>query len=266
MQSSEEILKKIRVVVVDDEMPACARILELLEKQPDFEIAGVAHGGAEAVQRIRNESPDLIFLDVQMPGMDGFGVLRELIPHRTPLTIFVTAYDKYAIKAFEAHAFDYLLKPFSDERFEAALQRARDHIRTQAAGELSLRLARLLEKPIGPAERVGYLERIAIKSAGRVIFLEVRDIDWIEAAGVYVYLHVGPKAHLYRATIGQLIERLDPEKFVRVHRSTIINTDRILELQPRTHGDYGIILKNRTELTLSRGYRSQLEGWLRQPL
>src|SRR5262249_31164511 len=145
---------------------------------------------------------------------------------RIPLTIFVTAYDKYAIQAFEAHALDYLLKPYSDERFEATLQRARDQIRAQEAGELSLRLARLLEKPAGPAgpaEGSGDLERIAIKSAGRVIFLEARDIDWIEAAGVYVYLHVGPKAHLYRATLGQLAERLDPKKFVRVHRSTIIN-------------------------------------------
>jgi len=266
MRNSAELARKIRVVIVDDEVPACARVLELLEKEPDFQVAGVAHIGTEAVQRIRSESPDVLFLDVQMPGMDGFGVLRELTPKRTPITIFVTAYDKYAIQAFEAHALDYLLKPFSDERFEATLERVRDHIRTQAAGELSLRLARFLEKPVGLAEGPDPLERIALKSAGRVIFLEVSDIDWIEAAGVYVYLHVGPKAHLYRATVGQLIERLDPKKFVRVHRSTIINTDRIIELQPRTHGDYGIILKDRTELTLSRGYRSQLEGWLRQSL
>jgi two-component system LytT family response regulator len=266
MRSSEDPLEKIRVLIVDDERPACTRVLELLEKQPDFEIAGVARSGQEAVQQIRSKSPDLLFLDVQMPGMDGLGVLREVTPQRTPLTIFVTAYDKYAIQAFEAHALDYLLKPFSDERFEAALLRARDQIRTQAAGELSLRLARLLENPSGSGGGFGYLEHIAIKSGGRVIFLEVRDIDWIEAAGVYVYLHVGPRAHLYRATVGQLLERLDPKNFVRVHRSTIINTDRILELKPRTHGDYGIILKDRTELTLSRGYRSQLEGWLRQSL
>ena len=266
MRISQDPSETIRVVIVDDEMPACARIVELLEKQTGFEIAGVARSGQEAVQLIRGESPDLVFLDVQMPDMDGLGVLRQVTPQWTPLTIFVTAYDKYAIQAFEAHALDYLLKPFSDERFEAALQRARAQIRTQAAGELSLRLARLLESPIGAAEGFKYLERIAIKAGGRVIFLEARDIDWIEAAGVYVYLHVGPKAHLYRATVGQLQERLDPKNFVRVHRSTIINTDRILELKPRTHGDYGIILKDRTELTLSRGYRPQLEGWLRQSL
>jgi len=259
-------MDKIRVVVVDDETPARSRLMELLEKQPDFQVVGVGRSGEEAVQLIRSESPDLVFLDVQMPGLDGFAVLREVTPQCAPLTIFVTAYDKYAIKAFEAHALDYLLKPYSDERFESALQRAREQIRTQTAGELSMRLVRLLDDTGGLAEGSGYLERIAIKSGGRVIFLEVRDIDWIEAAGVYVYLHVAQKAHLYRATVGQLQERLDPKNFVRVHRSTIINTDRILELKPRTHGDYGIILKDRTELTLSRGYRSQLESWLRQSL
>jgi two-component system LytT family response regulator len=266
MRNSEDLLRKIRVAIADDEVPACSRVLELLEKQPEFEVVAVAHSGTEAVQRIRSESPEVLFLDVQMPGMDGFTVLRELTSKRIPITIFVTAYDKYAIQAFEAHALDYLLKPFSDERFEATLERLRDYIRMETAGELSLRLARFLEKRVRPPDGANHLERIALKSAGRVIFLEVSDIDWIEAAGVYVYLHVGSKAHLYRATVGQLIERLDPEKFVRVHRSTIINTDRILELQPRTHGDYGITLKDRTELTLSRGYRSELEGWLRQSL
>ncbi|HYL36731.1 MAG TPA: LytTR family DNA-binding domain-containing protein [Bryobacteraceae bacterium] len=259
-------MNKIRTVVVDDEVPARDRLLELLEKQPDVELAGVARNGEEAVQLILSESPDLVFLDVQMPGLDGFGVLREVTPQCTPPTIFVTAYDKYAIQAFEAHALDYLLKPFSDERFEDALQRARDHIRTRAAGELSLRLARLLDDANRPSDASGYHDRIAIKSGTRVIFLEVRDIDWIEAAGVYVYLHVGPKAYLYRATVGQLQERLDPKSFVRIHRSTIINSDRILELKSRTHGDYGIILKDGTELTLSRGFRPQLESWLRHSL
>lgn len=259
-------MEKIHVVVVDDEPAARVRLLELLERQPDFEVVGIAHNGEEAVKLLRTESTDLVFLDVQMPGLDGFGVLRQLPPQSLPLSIFVTAYDQYAIQAFEAHALDYLLKPFSDERFEAALMRARDHIRARTAGELSRRIALLLEDSGGLAEGSGYLERIVIKSGGRVIFLEVGDIDWIEAAGVYVYLHVGPKAHLYRATVGRLEERLDPKSFVRVHRSTIINTGRILELKPRTHGDYGIILKDQTELTLSRGYRPQLEGWLRQPL
>ncbi len=259
-------MNKIRVVVVDDEVPARERLVELLEEQPDLELSGVGRTGEEAVQLISAEAPDLVFLDVQMPGLDGFGVLREITPEFAPQIIFVTAYDRYAIQAFEAHALDYLLKPFTDERFEAALDRARDHIRTRAAGELSLRLARLIGNTNGPLEKSGYHDRIAIKSGTRVIFLEVRDIDWVEAAGVYVYLHVGPKAYLYRATVGQLYERLDPKNFLRIHRSTIVNSERILELKSRSHGEYGIILKNGTELTLSRGFRPQLESWLRRSL
>jgi two-component system LytT family response regulator len=257
---------KIRVLVVDDEKPAQTRIVELLEKQPDVEITGVARQGKEAVQLIRSQSPDLLFLDIQMPGMNGFDVLREIAPDQRPLTIFVTGYDKYAIPAFEAHALDYLLKPFSDERFEAALERARNHIRTETAGELGRRFAELLEDQVPASGGATRFERIVIKSSGRVMFLDAADIDWIEAAGVYVHLHVGLKSHLYRATLGQLQERLDPKLFVRIHRSAMVNTDRILELQPRTHGDYVVILKNGTELTLSRGYRNQLEGWLKQPL
>ena len=259
-------MNKIRVVIVDDEEPARARLLELLEKQPDIELAGAGRSGQEAVQLIQGESPDLLFLDVQMPGMNGFDVLREITPQAAPPTIFVTAYDKYAIRAFEAHAFDFLLKPFSDERFEDALKRARDFIRTKTASELSMRLAQLLGDAREPRSGSAYHDRIAIKSGTRVIFLEVRDIDWIEAAGVYVYLHVGPKAYLYRATVGQLYERLDPKIFLRIHRSTIVNSDRILELKSRSHGEYGIILKNGTELTVSRGFRPELEEWVRLSL
>jgi|SRR5215469_211547 len=259
-------MKKLRVVVVDDEVPARERLVELLEKQPDIELAAVARNGEEAVQVIPSEAPDLVFLDVQMPGLDGFGVLRKITPEFTPPTIFVTAHDRYAIQAFEAQALDYLLKPFSDERFEATLQRAREHLRTRAAGELSLRLARLLGDANGPAEKPAYHDRIAIRSGTRVIFLEVRDIDWIEAAGVYLYLHVGSKSYLYRATVGQLYERLDPQVFLRIHRSTIVNSERIIELKSRAHGDYVIVLKNGTELTISRGFRPQLESWLRRAL
>lgn len=256
-----------RVVAVDDEKPALTRILDLLAKQPDIEVVGVARHGREAVQLLRAHTPDLLFLDIQMPGMDGFEVLRELAPDQRPLTIFVTGYDKYAIPAFEASALDYLLKPFSDERFEAALERARNYIRTQTVSELGRRFARLLEDqtasvPAGSAR----FERVVIKSSGRVIFLDANDIDWIEAAGVYVRLHVGSKSHLYRATLGQLQERLDPQLFVRIHRSAMVNMNRIVELQPRTHGEYVVILKGGAELTLSRSYRPQLEGWLRQPL
>lgn len=259
-------MDKIRTLVVDDEKPALMRIVDLLEKQADVEIAGMGRHGREAIQMIRLHAPDLLFLDIQMPGMDGFEVLRELAPEQRPLTIFVTGYDKYAIPAFEAHALDYLLKPFSDERFEAALERARSYIRTQTVGELGRRFAQLLEDQATPGGGSARLDRVVIKSSGRVMFLDAADIDWIEAAGVYVHLHVGSKSYLYRATLGQLQERLNPERFVRIHRSTMVNTARIVELQPGTHGEYVVVLKNGIQLTLSRGYRAELEGWLRQPL
>jgi two-component system LytT family response regulator len=256
----------IHALVVDDEQPSRTRILDLIEKQPDFTVDGVARTGREAIDLILRHRPDMIFLDIQMPRMNGFDVLRALPPDSIPLTVFVTGYDTYAVAAFEANAADYLLKPFSDERFEAALQRSRNHLRAKTVGEASLRIAQLLDAQKPPEEPGQFLERLLVKSSGRVTFLPVADIDWIEAAGVYVHLHVGPKTHLYRATVGQLQERLDPSCFVRVHRSTIVNTTRILELQPRTHGEYAVILKSGAEVTLSRGYRAEFERWLRQPL
>lgn len=259
-------MENIRVLVVDDEQPARTRILDLLEKQPDVEVVGVGRDGAEAIPLVRDYRPDLLFLDIQMPGMSGFEVLKQIPPDAAPFTIFITGYDHYAIPAFEANALDYLLKPFSDERFEAALQRGRKFVRNRAVGELGKRFAHLLDDQLASQQNSPYLERILIKSSGRVMFLDVADIDWIEAAGVYVNLHVGTKSHLYRATVGQLRERLDPRKFVRVHRSTMVNTSRIAELQPRTHGDYAVILKTGVEVSLSRGYRSEFETWLRQPL
>ncbi len=263
----------IRTVVVDDEKPACSRLLELLERETLVKVVGVGRDGREALHLMATQKPHLMFLDIQMPVLDGFGVLREIEPEQMPVTIFVTAYDKYAIQAFEAHALDYLLKPFSDQRFETALRRACQFIRSQTATELSLRIASLveeraslLEERVGGDAGSGYLERLVLKSSGRVTFLDINNVDWIEASGVYVHLHVGPKTHLYRSSVAHLLQRLDPKRFVRVHRSTAVNTDRIRELQPRSHGDYTVILKDGTELIMSRGFRSQFEQWLRQPL
>jgi two-component system LytT family response regulator len=195
--------------------------------------------------------------------LDGFGVLREITPSRMPVTIFVTAFDNFAIRAFEAHALDYLLKPFSDERFEDALQHGKEHVRNHAAGDTQMRLARLLEEA---ATDKSHLERIVLRSGGRITFLDVADIDWIEAEGVYVYLHVGPKRYLYRATLGQIQQKLPPTRFVRISRSVTVNTSRIRELQPLAHGTYTVVLKDGTELTLTKGYRPDVEGWLKQPL
>jgi two-component system, LytTR family, response regulator len=262
-------METIRVLLADDEKPARSRLIDLLEKQPDIQIVGVAHDGREAATLIRSQHPDLVFLDIQMPDLDGFDVLRQIGPACIPVTVFVTAYDKYAIRAFEAHALDYLLKPFSDERFEASLERARNQIHTLKAGELARRISGLLADTVAaepPPDAPLQLQRLVVRSGGRVTFLKVEEIDWIEAAGVYVYLHTAGKAILYRATVGQLQARLDSQRFVRVHRSAVINTERIRELQPRSHGDYVVVLKDGTEVALSRSYRSALEKWLRQPL
>lgn len=259
-------MEAIRTLVVDDEKPAQTRLLELLQREQDIKIVGVARDGHEALELIRTQTPHLMFLDIQMPLLDGFGVLQETAPELRPVTVFVTAYDKYAIQAFEAHALDYLLKPFSDQRFEAALKRVVQIVRSQAHNDLGTRLAALLEERSGFNDRSGYLERVVLKSGGRVTFLDIADVDWIEASGVYVYLHVGQKTHLYRSSVAHLLQRLDPKGFVRVHRSAAVNTARIKELQPRSHGDYTVVLKDGTELIMSRGYRPQFEYWLRQPL
>ena len=257
---------RIRALIVDDEKPARRRLVELLGREPDIEVTGEARDGREAVDLVRSQAPDLMFLDIQMPDLDGFAVLSALDPEQQPVTVFVTAYDRYAIQAFEAHAIDYLLKPFSDQRFEGALRRACQFLRSRAVGEAQHGLAPALEERAGSEPRHGFLDRFVLKGAGRVTFLGVEDVDWIEASGVYVNLHVGPRSHLYRSSLAHLLQRLDPERFVRVHRSVAVNTTRIRELQPRSHGDYTVVLKDGTELVMSRGFRPQFEHWLKQPL
>ena len=259
-------MNKIRTLAVDDELPARRRLLDLLEKEPDVEVTGAARDGREAVEQIRGSRPDLLFLDIQMPNLDGFGVLDAVGPKLMPVTIFVTAYDAFAIRAFEAHALDYLLKPFADERFEAALERARSFIRAHRASEFREHVAMLLAERGAERPADDTLERLAIKSGGRVTFLEVCEIDWIEAAGVYVNLHAGGKTYLYRSTMGSLQKRLDPKRFVRLHRSVTVNANRIRQMEGRTHGDHTVILKDGKQLPLSRNYRAHLEAWLRQAL
>jgi two-component system, LytTR family, response regulator len=250
----------MRVVVVDDERPARDRILDLLTHEPDVVVAATAQDGNEAVSVILRESPDLLLLDVQMPGRDGFEVLEAIPAERVPLTIFVTAYDRYAIKAFEAHAIDYLLKPFSDQRFESAMAQVRKYLAAGRAADAKDRVTELAHAKTGP------LERLVLRANGRVLFVDVADIDWVEAAGVYVYLHVGQKVHLYRSSVTQLLERLDPRVFVRIHRSAAVNVRRIRELRTRSHGDFTVVLKDGRELSMSRSYRPNLEGWLKHPL
>jgi two-component system LytT family response regulator len=249
----------IRTLIVDDEPLARHRLRALLEVDPEITVVGESADGEQAVADLQKLRPDLAFLDVQMPVLDGFGVLEALAGEPLPVVIFVTAYDRYAVKAFEVHALDYLLKPFDKERFAAALQRAKDHVRRAEALTLEERLRKLLQ---AVPQRPDSPDRLVVKSGGRVYFVRVADIDWIEAAGNYVRLHVGKEDHLLRQTLGALESKLDPSRFVRIHRSTIVNVERIRELQPAFHGDYVIILHDGTELALSRSCRDKLEATL----
>ena len=222
-----------------------------------------AGDGQAAVEMIEREAPDLVFLDVQMPQLDGLEVVKAVGADAMPLTVFVTAYDQHAIKAFEANALDYLLKPFSDERLEAALCRAKARHDERSMRDFGRNVLRLMSA--GPAAG-RYLDRLVVKSAGTTRFLRVADIDWIEGAGVYVNLHVGGKELLYRAALNELADCLDPVRFVRVHRSAIVNIDSILELQPISHGEFEIVLKDGHRSRVSRTYRVLLEKRLGQSL
>ncbi|MGH9968544.1 MAG: LytR/AlgR family response regulator transcription factor [Pyrinomonadaceae bacterium] len=246
----------IRVLLVDDEPLAREMLREMLQGDPDVTIVGESVNGREALDAIRAHAPDLLFLDVQMPELGGFEVLAALGKEQIPYVIFVTAYDQYAVRAFEVHALDYLLKPFDQERFDISWQRARAQILRDRNGGTDQRILALLEELKAGTK---YLERLVIKAGGRIYFLETNEIDWIEAEGNYVSVHSAKKSHLLRETISSLESQLDPKKFVRVHRSSIVRIDRIQELQPWFHGEYRIILQNGTQLTLSRNYRDKLQ-------
>jgi two-component system LytT family response regulator len=250
---------KIRTLVVDDEPIARERILSLLQQEGDVEVIGECSDGVQAVSAIQQQSPDLVFLDVQMPGTDGFGVIQNIGADRMPTVVFVTAYDEYALKAFEVHALDYLLKPFGKDRFQETLKHAREHLERRRAGDLGRRLLALVHDLKPEQQR---LDRLVVKSGGRVFFLRTDEIDWIEAAGNYVRLHLGEESHLFRETMNGMEGRLDSRRFVRIHRSRIVNTERIKELQPWFNGEYVVILRNGTRLTLSRGYREKLQEQL----
>jgi two-component system LytT family response regulator len=253
----------IRVLVADDEAPARQRLLDLLHKDAQVKAVLEAGDGLAAVEMIEREAPDLVFLDVQMPQLDGLEVVKAVGADAMPLTVFVTAYDQHAIKAFEANALDYLLKPFSDERLEGALCRAKARHDERSMRDFGRNVLRLMSA--GPAAG-RYLDRLVVKSAGTTRFLRVADIDWIEGAGVYVNLHVGGKELLYRAALNELADCLDPVRFVRVHRSAIVNIDSILELQPISHGEFEIVLKDGHRSRVSRTYRVLLEKRLGQSL
>ncbi len=256
-------MNKIRALVVDDEPMARDRVLSLLQQEEDIEVVGECGDGTQAVAAIQHHLPDLVFLDVQMPGHNGFEVIQAVGVDRMPIVIFVTAYDEYALRAFEVHALDYLLKPFGRDRFQQTLQHTRAALERRRAGDLGRRLLALVND-IKTEPEPPRLDRLVVKSGGRVFFLRSDDIDWIEAAGNYVRLHLGQESHLFRETMNRIEARLDNRRFLRIHRSRIVNTERVKELQPWFNGEHVIVLKNGTRLTLSRGYRDKLQEQLKK--
>lgn len=265
----------LRTLIIDDEAIARRRVRRLLREESDIEVVGECGDGQSAIDEIASVQPDLIFLDVQMPGLDGFGVVERLAPpsravsrtrfgeagtERAPAIVFVTAFDRYAMQAFDVHAIDYLLKPFTRDRFRLALQRARERIgvRDGSAGLRAL-LQQLNARP-------RYLSRLSVRARGRIVLIDVETIDWLQAADNYVTVHASAREYLLRDTLTTLEDQLDPSVFVRIHRSTIVRLDRIAELQPATHGDFDVRLRDGTVLTLSRTCREQLERALGRAL
>src|SRR5499427_636653 len=246
---------RTRVLIADDEPLARERLRTLLQDEPGMEIVGEAGDGTSAAESIVALNPDIVFLDVQMPGADGFDVIEAVGPQRMPFVVFVTAFDRYALRAFDVHALDYLLKPFDRERFRQAVARARQQM-TRNGGEVERRLAAIMDD-LRPAKQK--TDRFVVKSGGRIFFVRTSEIDWIEAAGNYVKLHVGNDSHLIRETMNAVESKLSPEMFVRIHRCHIVNIEQVRELQPWFNGEYVVFLKNGTRLTLSRGYRERLQ-------
>ena len=251
------------VLVADDEAPARQRIIDVLGRNSKVAAIIEAPNGLSAVDIIQNRRPDLVLLDVQMPELNGLEVIAAVGAERMPITVFVTAYDEHAIRAFEANALDYLLKPFSDERLEITMARATRRMDERSMQEFGRRILDMVS--MTPARDLP-LDRLVVKSGGSTRFVRVADIDWIEAAGVYANLHIGGKELLYRTALSDLAERLDPVRFIRVHRSAIVNIESILRLEPIFHGEFEVVLKDGSRSKISRTYRSQLEKRLGQSL
>lgn len=246
-------------LIVDDEPLARELLRSMLEHVPDIDVVGEAGDGLAAVDEIERLRPDILFLDVQMPELDGFQVVRELDPEWLPVIIFVTAYDQYALRAFEISAIDYLLKPFDEERLGRAVERARSQLSGRERSDLDRRVLDLLQ---AATSREQYLDRLVVRTEDRAILVRTSDIDWIEASGKYVKLHVGRAEHTLRESMSRLEDQLDPRTFIRISRFCIVNIDRIREFQPWFQGDYVVILQDGTKLTSTRGYRDRVQGLL----
>jgi two-component system, LytTR family, response regulator len=252
----------VRVVVVDDEPLARSGVEARLAQHRDIQVVASGGTGKEAVSAICDLSPDLVFLDVQMPELSGFDVLRKLSAPRLPLVIFLTAYDHYALQAFDVHALDYLLKPIDEVRFARALDRARAQMKTASAQQVEFRLPELLEQTKGQETQATYEDRFLVHTGRRVAIVPVEGIDWIEASGDHVTLHIGAKSHMLRQTMSRLEVQLDPERFIRVHRSAIVQASRICELESLPNREYLLRLSDGTKIRASRRFSDRIERWL----
>jgi two-component system LytT family response regulator len=252
----------VRALIVDDERPARHRVRRLLTLDPEIDVIGECATGDEAIEALQTVRPDLLFIDIQMPGSDGFAVLRTIPQEDMPVVVFVTAYDSYALRAFEAQAFDYLLKPFDRKRFTEVLKRAKQQVELKRQGAVNTRLLTLLE---GIDQKRFESDRIAIRSGGSTILLRTASIDWVEAADNYVNVHSGGETHIVRETMQSFEQRLDPARFVRIHRSTIVNLDRVTQIQPWLRGDYQVVLQDGSKLALSRSRKDKVRSLLVKP-
>jgi two-component system, LytTR family, response regulator len=256
----------VRTVIADDEPLARRKLRILLDSEPEVKVVAECQNGGQTLSAIRDCCPDLLLLDIQMPDRDGFQVLSEISPEEMPVVIFTSAYDQYAIRAFEAHALDYLLKPFDQGRLHHAIERARLELQQSKTHEMRHRIFELLsrvksdKRPITESE-----ERLVIKTKGRIVFLNLDEIDWVEAAANYVRLNVGKESYLFRETISRTSERLNPNHFIRIHRSVIVNVRKIKELIPVNSGEYIVVLKSGKELSCSRGYRANVQHIIENP-
>ncbi len=262
---------KISVLIIDDESHGRDVVRMMLKGHQDIDVLQECSNGIEAREAIKDRSPDLIFLDIKMPGLDGIEMLRQLKLEERPYVVFVTAYNEYALQAFEEHALDYLLKPFDQERFDQMLDRARGQVAQSEEAAFGRRLKRFLDgnnvsapstSSSGQSAPRPCVDRLVVKESGRVFFLNPTEVDWLEAAGNYVSLHVGSKTHMIYETMGSMEQRLDPNKFVRIHRSTIVNVDCIKEMQSHFNGEYIVILNTGDKLKLSRSYRDKAKAAL----
>ena len=252
-----------RILIVDDEQPARQRLRELMDNAPDVGDILEVENGLDAVETILQKQPDVVFLDVQMPGLDGLGVIDTIGIERMPVTVFVTAFDQHAVRAFESAAIDYVLKPYGDERMEAAFSRAKARLDDESVREFGQSMLALLD---GRRLDSTFLDRIVIRERDKTNLIRVDSIDCIESAGVYVALHVGDERIIHRAALSELIGRLDPRRFVRVHRSTVVNIDSVLHLEPASHGEFDLVLRGGQRVHVSRTFRPLLEARLGQSL